>query len=78
MRGFAFGGEIMKKLIGLEAEINITTDDEVAKGVGHGLKNGTIVLAEIIEKLKPAITEGIRKAILKTDVGKPESENKKV
>lgn len=55
----------MKKLIGIEAEFNITADEELAKGIGQGIKSGAISLNEIIKDAKPAIVEAIKKAIEK-------------
>lgn len=51
----------MKKVFGIEAEINITTDDDIAKGVGKGLSNGTVVITDIIKQIKPDIIKGLQK-----------------
>lgn len=50
----------MKKVFGIEAEINITTDDDVAKGIGKGLSNGTVVITDIIKQVKPDIVKGLQ------------------
>lgn len=49
----------MKKLIGLQAEVNITTDDDVAKAVGQALKGGALTVADIINAIKPDIARAI-------------------
>ena len=51
------------KLFGIEAEINITADEELSKAIGEGIKKGTISVAEIAKELKPQIVEAIKKAI---------------
>lgn len=50
----------MKKIFGIEAEINITTDDDVAKGIGKGLSKGAISLKEIFDELKPEIIKSLK------------------
>lgn len=55
----------MKKLIGIEAEFNITADEELAKGIGQGIKSGAISINDIIKDTKPAIVEAIKKAVEK-------------
>jgi len=34
----------MKKLFGLEAEFNITMDDDVIKSIGQGIAKGSITI----------------------------------
>ncbi len=43
----------MKKILGVQAEFNITADEDITKGMGKGLQNGTAVLADVIKELKP-------------------------
>ena len=51
----------MKKVFGLQAEINIIADDDVARGVGKGLRNGSEVLTDIIKEIKPILSDSIKK-----------------
>ena len=51
----------MKKVFGIEAEVNITADEDICKGIGKGVSNGTILLADIIKEVKPEIIKGIKK-----------------
>ena len=51
----------MKKVLGIEAEINITTDDDIAKGVGKGISNGTVMITDIIKQIKPDIIKSLQK-----------------
>ena len=50
----------MKKVFGIEAEINITTDDDIAKEIGKGLSNGTVIITDIIKQIKPNIVKGLQ------------------
>ena len=50
----------MKKLFGIEAEINITADDDVVKGIGAGIKSGSIVISDIVKEAKPVIVNKIK------------------
>lgn len=63
----------MKKVFGIEAEVNITADEDICKGIGKGVSNGSILLADIIKEVKPEIIKGIKK--LFEDNKKPQ-ENK--
>lgn len=51
----------MKKLIGFEAEFNITSDDDICKGLGKGLSNGSILIRDIIKEVKPEIIKAVKK-----------------
>lgn len=53
----------MVKLIGVEAEFNITVDEELAKGIGQGVKSGAISINEIVKDAKPTIVEAVKKAL---------------
>lgn len=50
----------MKKVFGLQAEINITADDDVVRGIGKGIQNGSVIISDIVKELKPAITDSIK------------------
>lgn len=55
----------MKKIFGIEAEFNITADEDITKGIGSGIKNGSVVIADIIKELTPAIIRSLKDAINK-------------
>ena len=63
----------MKKLFGVQAEFNITADEDVTKGIGSGIKKGSIVVSDIIREFKPLITETIKDEFF----GKEKTEDKK-
>lgn len=42
----------MKKLFGIEAEINVTADEDIIKGIGKGVSNGSIILQDILNEVK--------------------------
>lgn len=42
----------MKKLFGIEAEINVTADEDIIKGIGKGVSNGSIILQDIFNEVK--------------------------
>jgi len=50
----------MKKVFGVQAEVNITADEDVVRGVGKGIQNGSVVIADIVKELKPLITDSIK------------------
>ena len=50
----------MKKLFGIEAEFNITADEEVVKGIGKGIANGAVDVSDIIKEVKPNIVKAIK------------------
>ena len=60
----------MKKVFGIEAEVNITADEDICKGIGKGVSNGTIFLVDIIKEVKPEIIKGIKK-LFEEDNKKP-------
>lgn len=51
----------MKKVFGIQAELNFTADEEVVHGIGKGIQNGSVVISDIVKELKPIITESIKK-----------------
>lgn len=42
----------MKKLFGIQAEINVTADEDIIKGIGKGVSNGSIILQDILNEVK--------------------------
>lgn len=50
----------MKKVFGVQAEINITADEDIIKGMGKGIQNGSVVLSDIIKEVKPEIVKSIK------------------
>lgn len=55
----------MKKVFGIQAEINITADDDVVRGIGKGIQNGSVIISDIVKELKPTITESVKNHIEK-------------
>lgn len=55
----------MKKVFGIEAEVNITADEDICKGIGKGVSNGSILLADIIKEIKPEIIKGVKSYLKK-------------
>ena len=53
----------MKKVFGIEAEVNITTDEEIVKGIGKGLSKGQITFDEILKEIKPELVKAIKSAL---------------
>ena len=53
----------MKKVFGIEAEVNITTDEEIVKGIGKGLAKGQITFDEILKEIKPEFVKAIKSAL---------------
>lgn len=49
----------MKKLFGIEAEINVTADEDIIKGIGKGVSNGSIILQDILNEVKAPLIESI-------------------
>lgn len=54
----------MKKIFGIEAEINITTDEGVAKCFGKGLAKGSLTLNNFIKEIKPELVKKIKDYLL--------------
>lgn len=50
----------MKKVFGVEAELNITADEELVKGLGKGISKGAVTLNDIIKDARPAILTAIK------------------
>lgn len=38
----------MKKIFGMEAEFNITADEEIIHGLGKGIQNGSVAVMDIV------------------------------
>lgn len=55
----------MKKIIGVQAELNVTTDDDIVRGIGKGIQNGSVIISDIIKELTPAITDAIKNQLEK-------------
>ena len=55
----------MKKVIGVQCEVNITMDDDIAKGIGYGIKKTGICTEKIYDDLKEPIVAVIKKFIEK-------------
>lgn len=51
----------MKKIFGIQAELNITADEDIVRGVSKGISKGSNILSEIIKEIKPEIINGIKK-----------------
>lgn len=49
----------MKKLFGIEAEINVTADEDIIKGIGKGVSNGSIILQDILNEVKAPLIKSI-------------------
>lgn len=50
----------MKKVFGVQAEINITADDDVVRGIGKGIQNGSVIISDIVKELKPFISDRVK------------------
>ena len=50
----------MKKVFGVQAEVNITADEEVVKGIGKGISKGAIAIGDIIKSVKPEIEKALK------------------
>lgn len=62
----------MKKLFGIQAEVNITTDDDIAKGIGKGFSKGGVMFQDTLQKLLPTIVKSLEKYLLE---GKDKNSN---
>lgn len=49
----------MKKLFGIQAEINVTADEDIIKGIGKGVSNGSIILQDILNEIKAPLIKCI-------------------
>lgn len=54
----------MKKIIGVQAEFNITADEDITKGLGKGLSNGSVLIKDIIKEIKPEIVKALKKCFV--------------
>lgn len=57
----------MKKIFGLQAEVNITADEDIMKGIGKGISNGSVVISDIIKEVKPELVKSIGKLLKAED-----------
>lgn len=57
--------DFMKKIFGVQAEINLTADEEIVRGLGKGIQNGSVAVMDIINEIKPAVSECLKKALAK-------------
>ena len=55
----------MKKIFGVQAEFNITADDDIVKGVGKGVSSGSVVLVDLVKEMKPAVLDTIKALVFK-------------
>lgn len=49
----------MKKLFGIQAEINVTADEDIIKGIGKGVSNGSIILQDILNEIKAPLIKSV-------------------
>lgn len=54
----------MKKVFGIQAEINLTADEDVVKGIGKGIANGSVILDDIVKEIKPTLIKYLKNFIL--------------
>ena len=55
----------MKKSFGMEAEFNITADEEIIHGLGKGIQNGSVAVMDIVNEIKPTVSECLKKILMK-------------
>ena len=55
----------MKKIFGMEAEFNITADEEIIHGLGKGIQNGSVAVMDIVNEFKPTVSECLKKILMK-------------
>ena len=55
----------MKKIFGMEAEFNITADEEIIHGLGKGIQNGSVAVMDIVNEIKPKLSECLKKILMK-------------
>lgn len=55
----------MKKIFGVQAEFNITADEEIVHGLGKGIQNGSVAIMDIFNEIKPAVSERIKSLLAK-------------
>lgn len=53
----------MKKLFGVQAEVNITCDDDFVKSISKGITKGVVALEDVVKELKPDFLDALRKLI---------------
>ena len=57
----------MKKVFGIEAEFNITADEDIVKGIGKDIASCNGTIREMFKELKPEIVKIIKKSLVKED-----------
>lgn len=55
----------MKKIFGMEAEFNITADEEIIHGLGKGIQSGSVAVMDIVNEIKPTVSECLKKILMK-------------
>lgn len=65
----------MKKIFGVQAEFNLTADEEIVHGLGKGIQNGSVAVMDIINEIKPAVSECLKRTLAK-DNAEDKSANK--
>ena len=55
----------MKKIFGMEAEFNITADEEIIHGLGKGIQNGSVAVMDKVNEIKPTVSECLKKILMK-------------
>lgn len=53
----------MKKIFGVQAEFNITADEEIVHGIGKGIQNGSVAIMDIFNEVKPAVSDCIKRSL---------------
>lgn len=64
----------MKKVFGVQAEFNITADEDIVKGMGKDIASCNGTLRELFKELKPEIIKIIKKSL--TEEKKDEQKTK--
>lgn len=49
----------------MEAEFNITADEEIIHGLGKGIQNGSVAVMDIVNEIKPTVSECLKKILMK-------------
>jgi hypothetical protein len=55
----------MDKIIGVQAEVNITMHSDIIKGLGKGIEKGAIHVEDILKGLKQPLIDALKKVITK-------------
>lgn len=59
----------MKKIFGVQAEFNFTADEEIVHGLGKGIQNGSIAVMDIVNEIKPTVSEYLKRVLVKQSSG---------